>query len=580
MKKQLATLSLFITVFVQWVTAANYYVDPVNGSDSYDGTVKVFTSGSTGPWKTIPGTRLTNDTGFVNSGVWGSFSTSARVPDNTTFKIKPGTIHSRTNGGYIWMGLASGHLYNGGYTNIVIEADQTWGTGDAILDGTDLGVYMLLMCQIDGVTFRDIRFQNSINEGAHIKEKAGTGAQVTNIVFDGCSFYNNATTNLTDFDGSGMGQLNIRHAANVLITNTEFIGNNRFVNGALLGDNHKYVSGTVIDCTFTGHQGDPVDNDAGIGVKALNGRITFKRVVSAFNLKGLDLGEQSGNDADYGSAVDILYKVIDCSSRSNTWGINFNGSADAYPGTIQWYAINNLITDNADNGINSYSAPHDFCIVHNVFDNNGQSPNGTPLYNGAHLTTTPGLTTDVAPITVKLFNNVFRNQKDDGGNDNTAIILNKYFHADNVYTLTSDYNSYEQTGANTTFCVWSAYYGGGSATFSFGANGPGHASGNWYSWYGASTTPPASGTGHYHSDVNSRGTGCDITTLAPLNTSFSPTNSCAGSLLSTQSWYIAEMGVDRNGAARSEWTVGAYEYPLVVPNTPRVHGGIRGLRGF
>src|SRR6185503_14092013 len=140
------------------------------------------------------------------------------------------------------------------------------------------------------------------------------------------------------------------------------------------------------------------------------------------------------------------------------------------------------------------------------FDFNGSNPSGTPLYNGAHITTTPNDTTDDETIHVYLYNNIFQNQKADGGNNNTAIILNKYYDGTlNDYTLESDYNSYRQTGANTVFCVWSAYVGPNSDSYSFGANGPGHASGDWYNEYGFDTTVPGAGTGHFHSDVNSKG---------------------------------------------------------------------------
>jgi hypothetical protein len=268
--------------------------------------------------------------------------------------------------------------------------------------------------------------------------------------------------------------------------------------------------------------------------------------------------------------MDILYKVINCTSFSNTWGINFNGSAGAYPGTITFYAINNLITGNDNTGMNTYAAPHKLYVVHNVFENNGLNPDGAPLYNGSHFSNTPNDNTDLASIRTYLFNNIFRGQKAGGGNNNTAVILNKYDGANTDFTLTSDYNSYQQSGANTVFCVWSAYFGPDAATFNFGANGPGNSSGAWYSQYGNSTNPPAKGTGHYQSDLHSKGTGTADPTLPPLQASYVPTNNYAGLNLSTQPWYIPEMGIDRTGRARTGWDIGMYEFvsTTVLPDSP------------
>jgi hypothetical protein len=533
--------------------AAVYYVDLDGGNDASAGT------STNSPWRTIPGTRTTSDSGYLHAS-WGSITTISRIQDNTTIWIKSGTTNSSADGGYVWMTSASGGFWLAGHTNLVISRDPSWGSGgNPIFDGTGMTIGIgLILLQIDGVTFRGLTIKNSDVSGIQGKDRGG--APLTNITFADITLQNNGKSYLTDLDGSGDGQINIKAGINFLFTNCLALGNQQFINGFLCGDNHKRVEGRFISCVAADHKGDPIDNDAGIGFKALNGRLTFTNCISTVNLKGFDLGEQNGFDADAGSPANILYKVINCVSRTNTWGINFNGSADAYPGTINWYAINNLITDNADNGINSYAAPHNFFVVHNTFDRNGLSPVGTPLYNGAQITTTPNDVTDLALIHTYLFNNIFRNQKAGGGANNTAIILTKYFHTNNNYTLTSDYNSYEQTGGNTMFCEWSSFYGPGNEEYTFGVDGPGHASGNWYSHYGPNATPPLLGTGHFHCDVNSKGTGCSDPTVAPINSLYAPTNLYGGSILSTQSWYIAEMGVDASGTPRRTWDIGRSEY--------------------
>jgi hypothetical protein len=551
-------LVLFLGV-VSANAASIFYIDFDAGDDTLAGTA------TNTAWRTLPGTRTTDGTAYLNSA-WGAITTGARITDNTTFKIKCGTTHDSAEGGFIWLASASGGFYIDGYTNLVIQADTSWGTGTtATLDGNGMtiGIGLLLM-QIDGVTVRGLNINNSDVSGIQAKEKAGTGASLTNLLFTGLTFFNNGKSYPDDPSGSGDGQLNVRKAVGLTVTNCLLNGNQQFINGVIMGDSHKAVTGgLLVNCTATNHQGDLVNNDSGIGFKCFNSQLTFTNCTSKYNLKGFDCGEQSGFDAGPGgTAADILYKVITCTSISNSWGINFNGSADAYPGTITWYAINNLILQNAEAGINAYSAPHTFYVVNNVFDSNGtNTASATPLYDGSQITTTPNdATTDGAAIHVYLYNNIFKGQRAGGGTDDTGVVLNKYFGPGNNYTLTSDYNSYQQTGGNTVFCVWSAFYGPGVAQFDFGANGPGHTSGNWYLQYGNNTTPPAAGTGHFHSDPHSKGAGCTDTSLPLLNADYTLAASYPGLNLSTQPWYIAPMGIDRAGVVRSGWDMGVFEF--------------------
>lgn len=545
-------LLLFVFAALCCDAASVFYVDPVNGSDSNAGT-------STGAaWKTIPGTRTTNDSGFVNSGVWGSITTSARIQDNTTINLRPLYTFSGTNGGYIWLSGASGHLYNFGYTNLVFQADQTWGTGKSVIDGTGCVITIgLFLCQIDGVTFRNLDIRNSDISGIQLKEKAGSGDAVTNITVDSCDFSNNGKSHLSDAAGAGDGQLNVRRCVNLLVTNCLFNGNQVFVNGIIFGDSHKSVSGFVLNSISTNHQGDIVNNDAGIGFKSLNSTITFSNCTSAWNLKGWDCGEVN---ADAG----FTNKVVSCSASNNYWGMNANGVGASSTLSVNFYFINNLVVSNAYKGMHIYAPPFTAAVVHNIFDYNGQ---GGGLYNGSQLSITPESTSDTNVAAAYSYNNIFQNSF-------TNVLENNISHPTNRFTWLSDYNSYKQAGSER-FCLWSLSYGPSQVFFTFGANGPGHASGNWYSWYAQDTTPPLYGTGHFHSDSHSKGTSCDDTNLPALS-GYQLQGIFPMRNLSLESWYISEMGIDRNGVPRTSWDVGPAEFPL-VPLTAS-GGGFKGLR--
>jgi len=121
--------------------------------------------------------------------------------------------------------------------------------------------------------------------------------------------------------------------------------------------------------------------------------------------------------------------------------------------------------------------------------------------------------------------------------------------------------------------LWGANAGSAeTCIINYGTGSPGKASGVWYTWYGCSTTVPSKGTGHYHQDAHSKGTGATDITLPPFvdvtNHNYALTTSYAGNSLTAKSWYIPEMGLDRNNAPRVSWDVGAYEYVQGGDTTP------------
>jgi len=80
---------LLVGVPAARASAATYFVDPQNGSDTNNGT-------STGsPWETIPGTRTTDNTGFLRSQ-WGGITQANKIACGDTILLKGGTTHSTT----------------------------------------------------------------------------------------------------------------------------------------------------------------------------------------------------------------------------------------------------------------------------------------------------------------------------------------------------------------------------------------------------------------------------------------------------------------------------------------------------
>lgn len=543
-----------------------YFVDFTAGDDALAGTNQATA------WRTLPGTRNSGDTGYLNAA-WGAITTSARLTDNTDIRIKAGTAHTSGAGNYVWLTGASGGFYDYGYTNFTIETDQTWGTGtQSTIDGAGMsaGIAVILKT-IDGVTLRNITIINSPVNGIQDKEKAGSNAPVTNSNYISLVLSNNGTAIATDTAGAGYAHINIRNGQDVTISNCLVNGNQQYINGVLFGDNHKRVgNGIVVANTITNLKGDVSGNDTGIGMKAFNSSALVLSNDLRFNLKGFDGGEQSGYDANPdGSPASILYKVIGNTVTSNQWGCNFNGPGGSYSASILFYAINNVIEDNGIAGLNVYAAPHEVCIVHNRISRNGYNSTwASPKFNNGQIISTANGASDTNRIRMHCYNNIIRDQLAGTGNTNTPIFQNKRLYLTNDWALDSDFNYYEQGSSNTMFAIIGSS-GALTATFTFGANGPGNASGNWFDWYATSTsTLTHAGTGHFHADANSRGTGAADTTPPPFDGSLQLTNSYPGSNLSTQSWYIAEMGIDRNGVARTSWDLGVAEFIPVYSESP------------
>ncbi len=554
--------TLLVLSVASGLSARDFFVDLGNQSDVNDGLTE-----STA-WKTIPGTRSTDGTTYLNAA-WGSITTTAKIGENDTIWLKAGTSHVSANGGLVQL-AASSSYYTNGCSNITIRTSQTWGTGtNATINctGMTVGISAILV-QIDGVRLFNISVINSERSAIYGKEKAGDSAPLTNFTVVNCFAQNNGTSFASDLAGSGFGQIQCRRGNGVYFTNNICDGDNNFINGMLLGEAHYAITnGFIVNNTLYGHQGDLSDNDAGIGIKSFNSHIEFINNNSYNNLKGYDSGEQSGNDAVWpgGTAAPISYKYINCIANSNVWGMNFNGPASQYAQTIKFFAVNCLITSNAYVGHLIYSGPYEFIGVHNVYCNNGMA---IPFYyEGGHIRLGPNDRHDTNLVTIRIYNSIFFRQT-------AGLVYSiKSSNPTNQIVLDSDYNSYIQQ-ASETFSYW-GWNEANLKEYSYGANGPGKASGSWYTDYYVNATPPAIGTGHFHSDANSRGTGATDTSPPPINSSFVPTNVYSGLNLSTKPWYDSSMGIDRNGNARGfQWTLGNYEYQY-----PAV-GGFRKLKGI
>lgn len=553
-------IAIIFCLITNTANATTYYVDFDTGSDTAAGT-------STGTaWKTLPGTRNVGDTAYITTSYGGGvISTTNKVPCGTVLVLKLGTTHDISDGNRIDLRTGAGEFYNdctsASYTTFT--TDSSWGTGQVILDGTSFTTaYPIVYIRVngvkwDGISNYTIKIQDSPRQG--ILAYDGSGAPVNDIAVEHLEFYNNGTECTSGSECLGPAQLQIRYSNNFSVDNVLIEGNSNHITGFTTGETNQYGIGTISNSISRNHAGNDPPNDTGMGFSAENSQLTFTNCLSYSNLKGWDLGQ--GGSTDY----TINYKVINSSAYNNGYsGISMNNKGSNFDETtypVKYYIINSVIRDNGKYGIEHYCGPYETHIVHNIVDNNG---GGWTNQCGGNLRIGPcANNTDNQTIKGYVYNNAMYKPL-----DNSNICE---FHHDSDgqapaggtdFSLYSNYNSWRQSGTEDQFAMFAFSKDGGlgddSSTYTYSSVG--NTSENWYLKYSNTIEPepPLFGIGHYHADANS------VTTEPPftdvVNHNYTLTSLYPGTNISSQPWYISEMGTDRNGTTRSTWDIGAYEY--------------------
>jgi len=218
-------------LFVANAEAATYYIDFDNGNDNNDGL------SVTSPWKTIPGTRNVGDTTDISTSYGGVITTSNRVQPGTIFKLKGGTTHNNSDGGYIQIKSSSGGYYLDTATNnnpVLFEVDTLWGSGPVIIDGTGITAPIALILirsngiHWNGVIPNGIVIQNSSLAGVQYKEKSTGDPAIYDISMKNIKFFNNGTNCVSGAE-CFTGQLHVRQGTNIIFDNIELDGDGNHI---------------------------------------------------------------------------------------------------------------------------------------------------------------------------------------------------------------------------------------------------------------------------------------------------------------------------------------------------------------
>ncbi len=169
---------LFLPVFR---TGATYYIDPTSGSNSYLGTAKTHTTGSTGPWQHVPG----------SGGVTGTPASYTPQPDDI-FIFKGGETYLVTVVG----GINLTHAGTSGHP-ITYTTDHTWYTGSSwskpVFDSQHMyPLFLIINTGADYIVLNDLEFKGAQDDSAD----GNGGNPQGSCLINGYGTFHNRLTNL------------------------------------------------------------------------------------------------------------------------------------------------------------------------------------------------------------------------------------------------------------------------------------------------------------------------------------------------------------------------------------------------
>jgi len=246
--------------------ATDYYVDFGNSGGSCDDSNNG-TSTST-PWCTIPGTRLANDTGWLQSA-WGAITNTNELTAGDTVWIKAGTTYTSLDGGRILVGDTGGvGFWDNGTSNspMAIRVSDSWGSGDTTIDCTGITIpsgQACVMVWSVGNEYGDYMHLRGASEAKRLVIKDADDTNTLNLsvagtssrVLDGQLWEYLEVTNSITFGAR------FSWTDGMTVKDSIFYGNGD--TGLVTGDgNSPSLDATIIDCDAYSN-GDAAYNDHG-----------------------------------------------------------------------------------------------------------------------------------------------------------------------------------------------------------------------------------------------------------------------------------------------------------------------------
>jgi hypothetical protein len=318
-------------------------VDPASGNDGNSGTTQ------SAAWKTIPGTKTRNASGWLRSA-WGSISSSSKVKSGDTIYIRGGTTMSSSTGGHL---VIDSTFYDNGTSNnpISIQVSPTWGTGSFTYDGAGMTIpnwYTLVMLQSrDHIKFGGA----SASRSFVIKNISGSG--VWGLIAQGRSSQHQKGIRLAylEVTGSSFAGLGMAWTDDWVVSDSLAYNNANMGFSAGNMDDQTAINGLFVDSEAYGNGATGSSGDLRHGFGLYGSRdITFLRCYSHDNGRdGFDFGTTSN------AAASSAY-VVDSSSYNNGEdGFGTNGAYDRAGVENKSIFVNTVAFGNSQAGWNIYA---------------------------------------------------------------------------------------------------------------------------------------------------------------------------------------------------------------------------------
>jgi hypothetical protein len=400
-------------------------VDPASGNDANSGTTQ------SGAWKTIPGTKTRNASGWLRHA-WGSIGSSSKIKAGDTIFIRAGTTMSSSLGGHL---VIDSTFYDNGTSNnpISIQVSPTWGSGSFTYDGAGMTVptwYTLVMLQSrDYITFGGA----SANRSFVIKNISGSG--VWGLISQGRSSQHQKGIRLAflEVTGSSFAGLGMAWTDDWVVSDSLAYNNANMGFSAGNMDDQTAVNGLFVDSKAyrNGASGSSSDLRHGFGVYGSR-NISFLRCSAYENGRdGFDFGTTS-------NAASSSVVVIDSSAYDNGEdGYGTNGAYDRAGVTNSSTFVNSVAFNNGQAGWHIYGGATAE-LYHVIAHHNGSQQN----FGGNYMIYSEKYGSDVYTTRVTIRNSI-------GYKPKAHANVYSYNSAGTQTHITSDFNIFVPRNSNS-----------------------------------------------------------------------------------------------------------------------------------
>ena len=346
---------------ISYANAATYYVNPVSGNDASAGTAV------TSAWKTIPGTRTTNNSNYLRTN-WGLITSANRVKAGDIINVAGGTTMTSTIGGSL---LISSDFYDDGTSAlpITIKVFTTTGFGTTgpftynaagmtpTWNGGSIDVLFRNFIRIQGIGATS-RFHLTNSTAANSLQVIGTSTNP--IKGFSLSF---AEVSLSPFRGVMLAWANDWTISNVISRNHGNFGFDIGGSADQTNNNGLIVDSEAHSINYTGCAGAQ-GLCHGFGLFGST-NITFR------NCKARNNGRDGFDFGSVGNNATSTALVVNSESYDNGEdGFGANGSSEQSSKMNTYYYVNSVAFNNGAAGWQVYEAA-DVYLYHVIAHHNG-----------------------------------------------------------------------------------------------------------------------------------------------------------------------------------------------------------------